>query len=622
MDTKVYHQSLPVPDANISCSPDIITVAPILEDGKNSFILVANDSKGDLIYEEFTLWAGNHTLNGYITDADNQMVADANVIIKLSDDQTVQDQIKAVDGQFTFSNLPAYSVIVEADTNDLKSASTAVAVLEYGDSTVYLTLRDFNSPSSIINNDFAKGLDGWEIGAAPVTLITHEEEQQQSLAKHRAESDASSMCHIPYNRNELDDYFSKQNASSYNMIEAMDADMDLMLATAGEGPQSISRTFSTSSGTKNVTIRYRFITSEVPGGYFGSQYNDYYNVKIRNSSGEIASGGNSMNGLGLGAFDAAGHTAWREHSMTVNPEGDTIQADLTVANVADGLLDSSLVVDLIEESSLAITSMQLNDIDDTRLSYLSASPHTYFNGNTRIHGTVTVTGAQDDALESLILEIIQHGQVVASAELAPDVKSDLLQTFGEDEEVSVSSSKSLFNLVPTGIDYTTNGTLSLRARARSQKGEEAQRDLGNVQILRRFTGTNRYGNGRDENVGGDDWAKPSVADFVDNWTALTWGDFSNMNAGVFKPHNSHRTGNDIDGWFTGYNERNAATAQTIIDQLNTTGNRISVIYVTYTAKDGDAFYDAIKTVTLNDGRKATDVKASGRSQDSFSLVCN
>ena len=121
----------------------------------------------------------------------------------------------------------------------------------------------------------------------------------------------------------------------------------------------------------------------------------------------------------------------------------------------------------------------------------------------------------------------------------------------------------------------TDLCLSLRVKATSQNGEDAQKDAGVVTKLIRFTGTARYG-GRDEAVGGDDWAKPQVASFV-NGAGLTWGDFSNMNGGPFAPHHLHQTGNSADGWFSGYNARNAATAATIIDHLNTYGERITTV---------------------------------------------
>ncbi len=129
-----------------------------------------------------------------------------------------------------------------------------------------------------------------------------------------------------------------------------------------------------------------------------------------------------------------------------------------------------------------------------------------------------------------------------------------------------------------------------------------------MQKLVRYTGANRYG-GRDEGVGGDDWVKPSVRTVIEHFAGLTWGDFSNMNGGPFPPHQTHNDGNDADGWFNGYNARDAATAQTIIGHLNdaTYGSRILTVYVTYQQANGNAFWEAIRNVTLNDGRQARDV---------------
>lgn len=82
-----------------------------------------------------------------------------------------------------------------------------------------------------------------------------------------------------------------------------------------------------------------------------------------------------------------------------------------------------------------------------------------------------------------------------------------------------------------------------------------------------------------------------------------------MHAGSFAPdHGSHRTGNDVDGWFPGYNNRDANTAETIINQLNDpSGSNISIVFVTYQQTATNAFWNAIKNVTLTDGRLASSV---------------
>jgi hypothetical protein len=105
-----------------------------------------------------------------------------------------------------------------------------------------------------------------------------------------------------------------------------------------------------------VELRYRFVTTEVPGGWYGSQFNDDYSVALRTQAGGgSVSDTNSMNALGLGAFDGNGSTAWRDTTLDVNPDGDVIQVDAMVANVADGLLDSAVVVDFVREVKDEVT---------------------------------------------------------------------------------------------------------------------------------------------------------------------------------------------------------------------------------------------------------------------------
>ena len=315
-----------------------------------------------------------------------------------------------------------------------------------------------------------------------------------------------------------------------------------------------------------------------------------------------------MNSLGLGAFDGAGATDWRETTLSISG-GDTVDIDVSVANVGDAQFDSQVIVDFVEEVTLEITDASLRDIDNSTLEYLSGDTHTYFSGNTRVHGTITITGNKDDSLTSLDLEIVQGGSVVAIGALDNSVSSSLLTAFGEDEEIKISTSALLFNIpASNGINTSNNGTVLLRIKATTDNGDEVTKDIKSVPVLAKFSGNNRYG-GRDVNRGGDDWVKPSVVTIINNFGTNTYGDMSNMHAGSFAPdHGSHRTGNDVDGWFPGYNNRDANTAETIINQLNDpSGSNISIVFVTYQQTATNAFWNAIKNVTLTDGRLASSV---------------
>ena len=397
-----------------------------------------------------------------------------------------------------------------------------------------------------------------------------------------------------------------KEASGHQQEPTTAHDFDLKLSTSGEGQQSISRTFEVEDGIKSVTVRFRFITSEVPGGYFGTEFNDFYNVSIRTlaGGGEITEG-NSMNGLGLAAFDAAGATTWFETELPIAEGGDTVQVDVAVANVADGFLDSDVIVEIVKKKKLTISALSLRDIDNSTLGYLSASSHSYFGGNTRVNGTLTVEGPRDDLLEELTVEVLEGG-VIATGTLASGLTSTLYRAFGASEEIRLDAPQLLFEIPSGGLagaHQAANGALTLRVKARSSSGETAQKDFAAVTKLTLLTGGARYG-GRDAGMGGDDWAKPTVITFASG-TGLTWGDFSNMNGGAFPPHQAHQSGNSVDGWFSGYNARNAATATTIVGHLNTYGTRIRAVYVTFAP--GSAFANAIANVTLNDGRAATAV---------------
>lgn len=585
-----------IPDESLQVSANAIQFNAVLNEGRNQLLLYTEDAQGHSIYEEATLWAGSHTLQVRTVNENNQPLSGATVTVKLGDDESVVAQATSVDGQAVFSNLPDRTLIVEGLINGNIFGSTAASGT---DGTVTVELLGFKESSSIDNNDFSLGTSGWNIGTAPVEIVPHQEEDLTNA--------------ISVQPSALSLLVASTDLQSSPFFLAASANNDLILTTSGEGPQKISRTFDIQPGTKNVTVRYRFITSEFPAGYFGSKFNDSYSVTLRSlNSGNLKSDSQSMNGLGSGTFNASGATAFRELSVPVNPQGDKVQVDVSVSNVGDGVLDSQIVLDSVDEKKLAITKLNLKDIDNSALDFLSTATHTYFGGNTRVNGTITVQGASNDQLNSLVLEVIQGGKVVATADLAQGAKQTLFQPFGNDEQVEITTSQLLFELPSAqsaNIDGTANGTVSLRVKATSSSGQQVMLGASPRQKLVRFTGTQRYGQ-RDENRGGDDWVKPSVRTVIEHYSDVTWNDASNMNGGSFEPdHDSHRTGNDADGWFTGYNERNAATAATIINHLNNPnyGSRIKLVFVTYDQVNGNPFWEAIRNVTLNDGRKAANI---------------
>ncbi len=333
-----------VPANRLTVGAHQITATSALINGRNDIHFAGVDTVGRSLYHQATVWAGANTLRVYVVDETGAPVTDeVSVRVSLSDDQSVSAENSTATGQLTFANLPSRTVLVKATASGNRWGTVG---LHAGQGSVQVKLIGFSQPSTIANNDFSQGTAGWQIGSAPVWISPHQEGipgQAAGLNALKAQR-AEPPLMTPAAQ-------SSKSAATGTATNSSIVDNDLVLNTRGEGEQAISRTFTTEPDVSAVRIRYRFITSEVPGGYYGSQWNDYFRVSLRSQLGAGASTeANSMNGMGLGQFDyASGATGWRELTLPVDKAGDTIQADLAVANVGDGLFDSQVVVDFVEE---------------------------------------------------------------------------------------------------------------------------------------------------------------------------------------------------------------------------------------------------------------------------------
>ena len=282
------------------------------------------------------------------------------------------------------------------------------------------------------------------------------------------------------------------------------------------------------------------------------------------------------------------------------------------------------------KGKLEITKVDLKDIDNAKLRYLSVSNDydtdegAIFDRNTRVNGTITIKGEKDNSLKSLDLEIYDGALPVATARLAPGPRSQLIgKPFGADETLAITNPpacpKCLFELPQSEaakVDRENDGQLELRVKAVAEDGQEAEKTWGSVPRLIRYLGKNRYGP-RDLNRGGDDWVKPSVKKVLESAAAgHCFGDMSNMNGGSFAPdHQTHQDGFDVDVKYDSptacknggsFSNALASDAQRIIDDLNNPayGSRIGTLYVTFSYVNADPVWNAIKNVTLNDRRRA------------------
>jgi hypothetical protein len=324
-ETIVMVNGVRVPAANLAIQPNLLTANVALADGRNHISLKAYDTIGRPLYLEETVWAGGYTLRVNLVNPNGTaFTQQANVVAALSDDPSVTASGLTSSGTITFTNLPGRTILFKATGVTGNEIGTAGAVGWEGVATI--KMAGFNAPSTVSNNDFSLGTAGWVIAPGAVTAVIPHQEQ-------------------------ISGFFTSAPVQSQMKVSAQAVvDQDLLVGTSGEGEKSVARTFTTAAGTTAIKLRYRFVTSEVPGGWFGSEYNDYYRVSIRSQQGGgSVSNTNSMNGLGLGAFNGAGETNWYEVTLPVDRAGDTIQAEAAVANVADGAFNSQVIIDFVEE---------------------------------------------------------------------------------------------------------------------------------------------------------------------------------------------------------------------------------------------------------------------------------
>lgn len=289
-DVLLQRNGTTIPSNRLTVTPTRIDVSQALVEGKNEFQLKVYDQFGVPVFYRATVWAGSREITVNVVKEDGSpLTGKATITARLGDDQSVFVTKSSKGGIVKFTNVPDRTIFLQGKAGALigfKGVTGAVG-------TTQLTLRSFRSPNV----------------SSPA----------QASALESAPAPASGTATLIYGET---------------------------LFTTNEGETSRVKSFNTAPGVSTVRIRYRFNTSEVPGGFFGSKYNDYFRVMLRSPSGGQIFEANSMNGLGLAAFTSSGSTAWREKTLKVNPKGDVIEFDGAVANVGDGAYDSSLEVSI------------------------------------------------------------------------------------------------------------------------------------------------------------------------------------------------------------------------------------------------------------------------------------
>ncbi len=293
-----------IPITNNTNTTSNITILDTIASEKVILSFIAFDIYELPIVASFDLYFGSVSMPVHILFPNGSVAAGVSVHANITDAPSVsQSGYTNENGTIIFTNVPRRTISLFARTTNNQIALTGIAPSLLG---ITLVLIPFGSNSS-----------------TNTTMVSGQQAQSLNTKSSR------------------DNFFRR--------ITKRDVELPgFSVNTSGQQLQMISRTFMTEKNSTSAYVRYKFITEEVPGGYFGSIFNDYFTVTIRSQGGSYESLSQSMNGLGLGAFDnASGETNWYTLKLKVSAEPELIQVDVGVSNVGDAAYQSAVIVDKI-----------------------------------------------------------------------------------------------------------------------------------------------------------------------------------------------------------------------------------------------------------------------------------
>jgi hypothetical protein len=606
-----------VPQHLVSATGSQVSAISALQEGRNTFAVIGADPSGLLIFETATVWAGSRSLQVSVrTPAPaNAAIAGASVSAELvAAPEVTAAAVTNGSGLATLSRLPVSHKIrvqVEATGYFTKVVEVAANVTSV---TVVLDLD---------NNDFeSTDARGWVVESSSYFVWPHSEARRAWVPCSTCPTRGSAQA------------MQAQEPSLGNALVGPDYDafVDNRNSMA---VQRLTRSYSATTGTRSVTVRYRFGSAEF---FAPAPVGDTFRVTLRSSSGQQRV--DNQTSLTLMPLMTDGITPWRTLTIPVAAAGEVITVEATVAHAFDMAYASYFELDSLKEVRYEAsakfyeyrTQPSISTTTNEPLNFLSVSPHNYWNGNgmTRVRGTLTLSGPADDAVSDVELLVYEVDDLEERAigRLPQAVRPSVLRTFGASGQIVISTVQLLFeiNSSDTGtFGQTTERELDLVLRVSYTSGRAPLYvTIRRVQKLVRYTGTNRYQD-RDSDdcvlpagnawnpypCGGDDWARASVADVADDppLSGLVYGDFSNQNGMKFPPHRSaeHQDGTGADVVFgdTRLRANDQRMGQALVALLNSaSGSRIVRILITYTASLR-RFVDAAPA--LADGRQVRDV---------------
>ncbi|KAI2501912.1 Peptidoglycan-binding domain 1 protein [Fragilaria crotonensis] len=237
-DVTLFVNDVQVKSNLITVKSALLTASTNLKDGKNDIYLKAYDKIGRPLFLKKTIWAGDNIMTVKLVDAFTGLPfkKPATVTATLVDDVSITNQVVILsgDGSAAFSRLPYRTILLDLIGNNGEHGTAGGVPSATGTN---LAVFSFVGPSVVNNNDFSKGLDGWDIAMNPIAA---------SITQH------------------IEDAGPPAGVRRRGLVDVVNN--DLVLSTSDVGPVFARREFTTKPGVTEVRLRYRFVTLEIPGG--------------------------------------------------------------------------------------------------------------------------------------------------------------------------------------------------------------------------------------------------------------------------------------------------------------------------------------------------------------------
>lgn len=621
---------------SVEVNGNIVMVSGALKNGINKFEITGLDTSGNTIISELTIWSGGNDLVIEVLDENNIKIPNAEVKIFLDKGGYSFTKVADSDGNVTFNNLPDGFELGITGTSGPKFGSKVTRSI---DSTETLTLRSPNPASSIDNNDFSQGTDGWDTSNALTEIVSSNLPGEgndlviktfrngESIVRrtfvHPNQGDTLKLGY-KFEAENLNDRFeitirgvnSGKISRKSGSINSFSGENDFNL----EGSISASETFSLSSDfiTYKTTSENELIEVEIKLISQVSESSSILN-KFINSFAPSAYAQSNVSSTSLTVFDLfaslSGDITVNNFAiidyvikqpgngdpqifnfsknieyLSVGPFGDEL-SNLSV--IEENILIGDIDISLPSGSTYKVLGLQVIQKDRVkRIINLPEGTGDYsfnpdgsfvFSATKGILGSFSNEGDLFDPISPVQIKLVIGAE--GTLESADCSQSKLWTCFSYIPNSFINS--------PFLYPLTRNGTAN-----RYSEDRDDARDPGDI-----------FGDsGREEGApiakyieGGDDWARlfttQRLAGISEVLGSFSYNDISNINGGFFRPHKNHQDGLGVDARtktvFRKNKGFNSDTYKEFESFFDKNSNNIEKVILTYNSQK--AFVNYIKT---------------------------